>query len=105
MSRYWTEVLEDALGEVGITATKEQVEQMAGWVESAHENYGMAHGHECIPNPLAQELDRVRTQLKTELEKVHCQECNGVGTITTYGPYHCATSRCWKCGGQGRHSR
>ena len=48
---YWTECISTALDEAGIVATKEQIEIIVGAVEGGHENYGMAHGYDCIPNP------------------------------------------------------
>lgn len=53
---YWKECIEEALDDAGITATKEQIETIVGWVEGAHDNYGMAHGHDCIPNPMISEV-------------------------------------------------
>lgn len=54
---YWTECISTALDEAGIVATKEQIEIIVGAVEGGHENYGMAHGYDCIPSPLATELN------------------------------------------------
>lgn len=102
---YWEECIGLALDEVGILATEEQIKTIAGFVETGHEDYGQAHGYECIPNPLSQEIKRLETDLKTEKEKIHCKECLGRGLITNNGPYHSATSQCWNCRGEGRHTR
>lgn len=100
---YWTECISEALGEAGISASKEQVDVVAGWVEGAHENYGMAHGHHTIPNPLEGELREAKTGLDAEKRKVNCRECGGTGHIVSLGPYHSCESSCFRCNGEGRH--
>ena len=71
MSRkYWEECVEAMLEDVGMTATPEQVKQMASVVEGAHENYGMAFGHDCIPNPTETEKDRQIKLLKDEIKRL-----------------------------------
>ena len=49
---YWNECVAEALEDAGIAATKEQIDTVAGWVETAHDYYGMAHGHDAIPRIL-----------------------------------------------------
>ena len=61
MNNYWEECVSEAFQEAGITATSDQIKIVSEYVEGAHENYGMAHGHECIPNPYKQ---RMRDWLK-----------------------------------------
>ena len=61
---YWKDTIDEAFEDAGITATKEQRECVAGWVEGNHDNYGLAHGHECIPNPRDADVDRVTKQLE-----------------------------------------
>ncbi len=58
MSDYWSEAAHEALIEIGVSATPAEIEIVAGIMESNHENYGMAHGHDAIPNPLIAEMDR-----------------------------------------------
>ena len=53
---YWEECIREAFDEIGIEATEEQIQNVVSWVDGAHENYGMAHGYDCIPNPLEVEL-------------------------------------------------
>lgn len=101
---YWRECIAEAFEDAGIIATAEQIDTVAGWVEGAHENYGMAHGHDAIPNPLALENDRLTRELKTERSKVLCAECKGRGRIITHGPYHSSDSECYRCRGEGRHA-
>lgn len=101
---YWQECVECALEDAGITATDEQVKIVVETVQGSHENYGMYHGHDCIPNPLALENEQLKKELTAEKDKVLCKECNGLGRITESGPYHSSESQCMKCKGEGRHS-
>ena len=41
---YWEECIREAFEDSEITASKEQIENVIGWVEGAHENCGMATG-------------------------------------------------------------
>lgn len=101
---YWEECVSTALDEVDIVATQEQIESIAGDVEVSHENCGMAFGHDAIPNPLRTENDQLKRDLKTEREKIICEVCHGKGINVSYGGTFQATSPCWKCKGEGRHS-
>lgn len=71
---YWKDIIEEALDDANISATNEQIDVIAGLVEGAHENYGMAHGYEAIPNPAEsaahQELARCQSQL-IEMRKAY----------------------------------
>ena len=99
---YWRECIDVAFDDAGIEATDEQKELVAGAVEGAHQNYGMAYGHDCIPNPLRVENDRLSRRVKWERERVVCGNCKGRGRIITVGPYHSSDSECWKCRGDGK---
>lgn len=101
---YWKEAVSCALDEAGITASDEQIEQIAGAMESSHENYGMAFGHDCIPNPLQLENARLSRELRVEREKIVCKECKGKGRIISHGPYHSSDTQCWVCRGEGKVS-
>lgn len=61
---YWKECIETAFDEAGITATEEQKKSVIETVEGAHENYGMAFGHDCIPNPLEAEVKQAEARTK-----------------------------------------
>ena len=74
---YWEECITEALEEAGVTATKKQIDFIVGWVEGAHENYGMAYGHECIPNPLAADIDKLKSQLR-KTEDAHEKQIHGI---------------------------
>ena len=99
---YWDECISEAFEDAGIAATEEQMAVVSGWVEGAHENYGMAHGYDAIPNPAQLENDKLRMELKKEQDKVICRECRGRGRITINGPIHSGTSECHVCRGEGR---
>ncbi len=100
---YWKECVTEALEDAKLTATDEQISTITSWVEGAHDNYGMAHGHDCIPNPLTAEIESLRSKLKAEEQKVHCKECGGRGRITENFGTRSSNSECWKCRGEGRH--
>lgn len=102
---YWQDCVSEAFEDAKIVASKEQIDTVVSWVEGAHDNYGTAHGHDCIPNPLCEENDRLKSLLKKEREKVACKECHGRGSITeSFGSSgRSSTSTCWKCNGEGKH--
>lgn len=99
---YWEECVSEAFDDAGITATKEQIDTVASWVEGAHDNFGMAHGYDAIPNHYEIENEKLRRELRREQDKVICSECNGKGRLVSPGPYHSSESDCWKCRGEGR---
>jgi len=100
---YWHEAVSIALEEAGVSATAEQLETIAGDMEVCHENYGMAHGHDCIPNPLQTELDKVSSELDKERSRIYCETCHGKGYLITYGGTLQSESECWRCHGEGRY--
>jgi DnaJ-class molecular chaperone len=102
---YWKECIKEALEDAKLPATEEQIELITSWVEGAHDNFGMAHGHDCIPHPIEEENRRLTNLLKTERDLVYCKECDGTGRIVCYGPYHSSDSPCDKCNGSGKHSK
>jgi hypothetical protein len=63
---YWTECISEALEDAGIVATEEQIETIVSWVEGAHENYGMAHGYDAIPNPMIAEIDKLKADMEQQ---------------------------------------
>lgn len=100
---YWENCIQEAFEDAGIEATQDQINTIASWVEGAHENYSMAHGHDVISSPLKYENEQLKRELKNERNKCTCDVCSGAGYITQYGPIHSATSQCYKCHGAGRH--
>jgi hypothetical protein len=106
---YWIEHAEIALSEAGLpAATAEQLQAIAGVIESAHEFYGQAMGHDVASaNWYAQqrrETQALEKRLTDERAKVTCQTCKGTGREVSYGPYHSSDSECHKCRGEGRHA-
>ena len=67
---YWEECISIAADECGLKLTKDQLECLAGSVECGHENYGMAFGHDCIPNPMNAEVESLKKRIR-ELEDKH----------------------------------
>lgn len=102
MSDYWKTCIEEAVSEIGISATEEHIKELVEWVEGAHENYSMAHGHDCIPNPLRTALDQTYKELEKEKTAQFCGECNSTGVITESFGVRSSTSSCWKCNGKGK---
>jgi len=101
---YWHECIAEAFDEAGIVATMEQIDTVVDWVEGAHENYGMAHGHDCIANPLEERNKTLARELKQERDKVICKECNGKGEIVENWADRSSMSSCSRCRGEGRHA-
>lgn len=101
---YWAECIKEAFEDASIKANEDQIDIVTQWVEGAHENYGMAHGHHCISNPKDEELRETKRQLEIEKSKVVCPECKGSGREFYHGPCHSAESQCWKCRGEGKIS-
>jgi len=99
---YWEECISEAFEEAKLKATPEQIDIVASWVEGAHENYGMAHGHDCIPNPLQLENEKLKKELKKEQDKTVCKACNGRGRIISNFGTRSSDSQCDKCRGYGK---
>lgn len=91
---YWEECIAISFEENNISATDEQIKNVAGDVEASHDNAGMAFGHHCIPDPRDTEIATLKTALKNENDKIICPQCKGSGGSRVYP--------CWKCHGEGR---
>ncbi len=101
---YWQECVSEAFDEACIIATSEQIATVADCVQGSHENYGMAHGHDAILNPLQTENDNIKKKLKDENDKIHCETCNVRGRIVeNLGLAHTSNSECHICRGEGRY--
>lgn len=100
---YWKECIQQSFEDAGIVATREQIESVADSVQVSHENYGMSHGYDSIPNPLASQNRELRIRLAEERDKEICPACNGRGRITE----RCRSTgrsvdfHCSKCSGRG----
>ena len=108
MNDYWRECIAEAFEESKIVATDEQIDNVASWAESAHDNYSQAFGLDVASKNLQGTREREIADLKRELgreqAKIMCRTCNGTGLIISHGPVHSSSSQCWKCNGSGRHS-
>lgn len=108
--KYWEECISEAFDDVGIEATQEQIQKVAGWVEGVHETYGEAHGHDQIGPSDAddkREIQQLKNDLKKEQTKVRCEKCEGTGVEDktpkkTSGELR--ANDCWTCRGTGRVS-
>ncbi len=100
----WSEMIADSFQEHGVEATVEQVRAVAADAQGMHENWDMVEPTPSGPSPAEIELQETKKTLEKERDKVHCRLCNGSGTERIDGPAHYSLSKCWKCGGQGRHA-
>lgn len=71
---YWKECISEAFEDAGITATQEQVDTVTSWVEGAHDNYGLATGYDCIPNPLESEITGLKESHAKEIDELEKRE-------------------------------
>jgi len=101
---YWIECLECSLEENGLSSklTKSEIELIARDIDRGADMKSMAFGHDCIPNPIKLENERLNKELELEKSKIHCKECNGRGYITDNFLNRSSTTRCHKCNGEGR---
>lgn len=104
---YWSECISIAADECGLSMTQEQLDCMADSVKGGHENYSMASGDDVFSANLtaskAREVSDLKKVVQREKDKVHCRNCNGSGSVHTYGGTMMSTSQCWVCDGEGRH--
>lgn len=101
---YWKECIAIAAEDCGLTMTDEQLDMLAGSVESGHENYGMAFYSPPAGEYLTSENGRLQRELRAEREKIGCSECNGTGRLQyNAGPW-AVDSHCGKCNGEGKHA-
>lgn len=104
---YWEECVSEALDDANITATRKQIEIVASWIEGAHENYGMATGQDCIPNPIETQAEQRLRALEREKKEQEdwvnstkpCKSCTTTGwTFDGWG----RDVICYDCNGKGR---
>ena len=97
---YWRECVAIALDEAGVTATAEQIKEIAWAVRGGHENIDLAF---YVPeNPLKSENERLSRKLKWERDLVGCGECGGRGRLEYYtGPW-AVNTKCHACHGGGK---
>lgn len=103
-SGYWRDAVIAVLEEIGASIPDaEKLDAAAEVLESYRDNYGMAHGHDCIPDPRDMEIKTLRKSLDTERGKITCSECKGTGWLFRGDSVRSSESQCWKCRGEGRH--
>jgi len=66
---YWTEHADIAISEAGLTATKAQLDIIAGVIEGAHDHYGQAMGHDVATSNFVGAQERERKDALRQLEE------------------------------------
>ncbi len=104
---YWQECIENAFEESGIIATEQQIKEVVECVEGGFENYGMAFGHDCIPDPVETRTQEELRELKRGIENhenwvnrtTACKACTTTGWVRDgWG----REQICYNCNGNGR---
>ena len=101
MSEYWRMSLEGALDRCEINATSEQIEELAGCCKGIADVERQYTGEELISDPMKDEVETLKKRLATELARIVCPECRGIGSFRIDGPSHYSNHTCRKCGGRG----
>ena len=106
---YWEECIREAFDDAGIAASDNQIETVAGWVDGAHENYGLATGLDVASANFISDEARELKKIKLEQEKLRLWECETVPckSCTTTGIVKDGWGRnrtCGRCDGKGRHT-
>lgn len=79
---YWEEAFIAALEEADVAIpSNDKLKLAVDVISSAHENYGMAYGHDCIPNPENTEIAGLKRQIKVLEAKVQTERDNFVKNI------------------------
>lgn len=80
-NEYWAIVAEEALGDAGIEATREQIETVAKWVESAHDGYAEYTGLDIVTSNFnadqQNKINDLEEQLQREKDSIPCPHCEG----------------------------
>lgn len=104
---YWKESIEEALSEIGISATEAQTKELIEWIEGSHDNYGMAMGHDVASANWESDESRELKRMKAEDEKKRqwelstkpCRACTTTGWVRDgWG----RDVQCPDCYGKGR---
>jgi len=101
---YWDECVAIAAEECGAHLTPEQIKSIAGSVQGAHENYGMAFYSPPDGEHLHDQIDTLKRALSVEQGKRGCAPCKGTGRlIYNSGPWGVDT-QCPTCHGEGKRA-
>ncbi len=105
---YWSEVISEALCEIGKfdLVTSDEIVSLGKYLASSADTH-QAFGYDVAGANLAGETqrkeDNLRKELRRERDKVTCRECRGLGRLNyNAGPWAVDTE-CDKCRGAGRH--
>ena len=106
MTDYWTECVSEAFDDAGLTATDDQIDTVASWVEGAHENYSTAMGYDVASRNYHAEqkskFEKLEKELQREQNKRGCTHCGGHGYfVENYGT-RSGQVECHHCGGTGK---
>lgn len=71
---YWKEHADIAMSEAGLTATDAQLDTIAGVIESAHDFYGQAMGHDVATSNFIGAQERERKDAIRQLEEENDKE-------------------------------
>lgn len=71
---YWEECISEAFIEVGIPATQEQIEQVAEFVETSHDNYGMFTGSDVATSNYYASKESEQKELIAKIEREQQKE-------------------------------
>jgi len=102
-SDYWRECVSQALDEAQVIVRQDQIEDIALFIEGAHEMHAETTGDLRIPNPDTETIRDLERKLNAERGKVACPECCGAGSVyIAIGTSHISSSVCQKCRGEGK---
>ena len=73
---YWEECISESFIEVGISATQEQIEKVAEFVEVSHENYGMYSGSDVATSNYFASKESEQKEMIMKIESEHQKEIN-----------------------------
>ncbi len=103
---FWNDVVSEALEVAQVSATAEQIAEVTKWVESAHDGYGDAFGHDVVVKNFnadqRNEVDRLQRAVESEREKIPCPHCEGKRAPTLNGQWEPARYQCDYCDRTGK---
>lgn len=104
---YWIECISEALSESGVNASEDQINNIAEFVEGAHENYALATGNDVADSNFISDDTIKLSELKASIDEHKrweqstepCKQCNTSGIILDdWG----RDQKCRTCDGSGR---